>query len=127
MSSDVSPAGGPLGQIRSLFTPGLQKRVKDALKGVSSAIPQKSTVIQERLEKSERLDELAAGIPGMQNMPKTGLEVKVKGAAIIAASTKAKESIEKEFPPEGIGARHVRTIAKGDASAEKVSKLFPKK
>jgi hypothetical protein len=133
MSSTVPPLENTPGSMKSVFRPEIQKKAKEALRGAAGIVSQESAAIQEQLEEPKELDELAAGIPGTARVPITGHETELKGAAVIAASKKAKATIEKELAapehPTKSGQKQPlsqRTISKGPPSSEKMKKIFPR-
>jgi hypothetical protein len=122
MAFNVSPTGSMSPPAKPLLSPEVREKAKDALKGMPRAVPPESNVIEQRLEVSEKLDELAAGIPGAPNIPETGLETEVKGSAVIAAGKNAEKSIQEKCT-EGVLGKH--TISKEHGlSAEKIHTLF---
>ena len=133
MSSTVSPLENTPGSMKSAFRPEIQKKAKEVLKGAAGMVPPESTAIQERLAEPKELDELAAGIPGTTRVSITGHETEVKGAAVIAASKKAKALIEKELavpeaPIKGGQKQPLsqRAVSGGTPSSEKMKNIFPR-
>jgi hypothetical protein len=124
MGSNVSPTGSTPPSIPTsrIFSPEVKKKAQEVLKGAHE--PKESNIIEERLQGSNVLDELAAGIPGAPNLPETepAIEADVKGRAVIDAGNKAKESILKKVPGGIFGGHTVEE----NPSDEKMKKPFPR-
>lgn len=119
---NVTPAGEGGAQVpaQSAFSSRVKEVARNVLQKMPVAKHPQSNVIEERLQESEKLDVLSAGIPG-SNLPETGKETEVAGHAVIHGAKKAQESAQREV--KGALGRH--SISKGGPSLGKEKNIPP--